>query len=81
MLRVAHLIATSLAFLPKLQPTDYFLNTKLLKNANERGKRDSKRKKQINMKKHIIENNAPRKNYIQSAFRITPTAMPSILNG
>jgi hypothetical protein len=32
MLRVAHLIATSLAFLFNLQPTDYFLNTKLLIN-------------------------------------------------
>lgn len=29
---VAYLIATSLAFMFNLQPTDYFLNTKLLIN-------------------------------------------------
>lgn len=38
MLRVAHLIASSLAFLFNLQPTDYFLNTKLLINTNKEGK-------------------------------------------
>jgi hypothetical protein len=38
MLRVAHLIATSLAFLFNLQPTDYFLNTKLSISANKEGK-------------------------------------------